>query len=51
MGFTKVKMVTIDFLTNMPKRHREFGASRRNHPSIVMWSSGNEVPDQWEKQV
>ena len=19
----------------------------RNHPSIVMWSSGNEVPDQW----
>lgn len=24
----------------------------RNHPSIVMWSSGNEVPDQWgEKGV
>jgi beta-galactosidase len=23
----------------------------RNHPSIVMWSSGNEVPDQWEKLV
>jgi len=21
----------------------------RNHPSIVMWSSGNEVPDQWSK--
>jgi len=21
--------------------------STRNHPSIVMWSSGNEVPDQW----
>lgn len=20
----------------------------RNHPSIVMWSSGNEVPDQWD---
>ena len=19
----------------------------RNHPCIVMWSSGNEVPDQW----
>lgn len=22
----------------------------RNHPSIVMWSSGNEVPDQWDPQ-
>ncbi|MFI1744280.1 DUF4982 domain-containing protein [Thalassobellus sediminis] len=22
----------------------------RNHPSIVMWSSGNEVPDQWGKE-
>jgi len=22
----------------------------RNHPSIVMWSSGNEVPDQWGSQ-
>ena len=21
--------------------------ANRNHPSIVMWSSGNEVPDQW----
>jgi beta-galactosidase len=22
----------------------------RNHPSIVMWSSGNEVPDQWGEE-
>jgi beta-galactosidase len=22
----------------------------RNHPSIVMWSAGNEVPDQWSKE-
>jgi len=22
----------------------------RNHPSVVMWSSGNEVPDQWGKE-
>ena len=22
-------------------------SATRNHPSIVMWSSGNEVPDQW----
>ncbi|MBT3382808.1 MAG: glycoside hydrolase family 2 protein [Prolixibacteraceae bacterium] len=24
-----------------------FVRATRNHPSIVMWSSGNEVPDQW----
>ena len=22
----------------------------RNHPCIVMWSSGNEVPDQWGRK-
>lgn len=26
---------------------RHLVKATRNHPSIVMWSSGNEVPDQW----
>jgi beta-galactosidase len=24
--------------------------SRRNHPSIVMWSIGNEIPEQWSEE-
>lgn len=29
-------------MTNLVKHHR-------NHPSIVMWSIGNEIPEQWSK--
>lgn len=29
-------------ITNLVKHHR-------NHPSIVMWSIGNEIPEQWSK--
>ena len=25
--------------------------NHRNHPSIVMWSIGNEIPEQWDKNV
>jgi beta-galactosidase len=35
------------FLTNTPKRHRKFSTGNKKSSSIVMWSSGNEVPDQW----
>lgn len=31
-------------ITNLVKNHR-------NHPSIVMWSIGNEIPEQWDKNV
>ncbi len=30
-------------ITNLVKHHR-------NHPSIVMWSIGNEIPEQWSKE-
>lgn len=30
-------------LTNLVKHHR-------NHPSIIMWSIGNEIPEQWSKE-
>lgn len=30
-------------MTNLVKHHR-------NHPSIVMWSIGNEIPEQWSKE-
>ena len=29
-------------MTNLVKHHR-------NHPSIIMWSIGNEIPEQWSK--
>jgi beta-galactosidase len=35
------------FFDEYAERHRKFSTATRNHPSIVMWSSGNEVPDQW----
>ena len=25
--------------------------NHRNHPSIIMWSIGNEIPEQWDKNV
>ena len=25
--------------------------ANRNHPSIIMWSIGNEIPEQWDKNV
>ena len=31
-------------ITNLVLNHR-------NHPSIVMWSIGNEIPEQWDKNV
>jgi beta-galactosidase len=40
----KWRMVIIDFLTNTPKDIVNLVQATRNHPSIVMWSSGNEVP-------
>lgn len=30
-------------ITNLVKHHR-------NHPSIIMWSIGNEIPEQWSKE-
>ncbi len=30
-------------MTNLVKHHR-------NHPSIIMWSIGNEIPEQWSKE-
>ena len=30
-------------MTNLVKHHR-------NHPSIIMWSIGNEIPEQWSKK-
>ena len=30
-------------ITNLVKNHR-------NHPSIIMWSIGNEIPEQWSKE-
>ena len=30
-------------ITNLVKHHR-------NHPSIIMWSIGNEIPEQWRKE-
>ena len=30
-------------ITNLVKHHR-------NHPSIIMWSIGNEIPEQWSKK-
>ena len=30
-------------ITNLVKHHR-------NHPAIVMWSIGNEIPEQWSKE-
>ena len=30
-------------IINLVKHHR-------NHPSIVMWSIGNEIPEQWSKE-
>lgn len=30
-------------ITNLVKHHR-------NHPSIIMWSIGNEIPEQWGKE-
>ena len=30
-------------ITNLVKHHR-------NHPSIVMWSIGNEIPEQWSQE-
>ena len=30
-------------MTNLLKHHR-------NHPSIIMWSIGNEIPEQWSKE-
>jgi beta-galactosidase len=44
-------MVIIDFFDEYAERHQNLVQATRNHPSIVMWSSGNEVPDQWEKLV
>jgi beta-galactosidase len=35
------------FLRIMKKDIVNLVQATRNHPSIVMWSSGNEVPDQW----
>ncbi|TDU43040.1 beta-galactosidase [Gelidibacter sediminis] len=35
------------FETNAEKDIVNLVQATRNHPSIVMWSSGNEVPDQW----
>ncbi len=35
------------FQTDAEKDVVNLVRATRNHPSIVMWSSGNEVPDQW----
>lgn len=35
------------FATDAEKDVVNLVQATRNHPSIVMWSSGNEVPDQW----
>lgn len=35
------------FQTDAEKDVVNLVQATRNHPSIVMWSSGNEVPDQW----
>ncbi|WP_281228644.1 DUF4982 domain-containing protein [Flavobacterium aquiphilum] len=35
------------FATDAEKDVVNLVHATRNHPSIVMWSSGNEVPDQW----
>jgi beta-galactosidase len=35
------------FETDVEKDIVNLVHAARNHPSIVMWSSGNEVPDQW----
>jgi beta-galactosidase len=39
------------FLTNTPKDIVNLVQATRNHPSIVMWSSGNEVPSMGEAGV
>lgn len=43
-GYAKFFKEWIDRdMTNLVKHHR-------NHPSIIMWSIGNEIPEQWSKE-
>ncbi|CAH8285258.1 beta-galactosidase [Mariniflexile fucanivorans] len=49
----KRKKVTYDYSVNWDKWHKkdleDFIKRDRNHPSVIMWSIGNEIPEQYDK--